>query len=170
MELILIQQKIHTIRDQQVMLDFDLAEMFDIETRGLKQSVRRNGTRFPLDFMFELTKEEWKNFLTSQTVMLENPSKYQPFAFTEHGVTMLASVLRSERAVQMNIAIVRAFVAMRHLASNYKEIMDVIQNLEKKMNHKFKDAWQALNFLLDKREEQGEWEDRNLIGFKRDGE
>ena len=173
MELVLIQQKIYTIREQQVMLDFDLAEMFEVETKVFNQAVKRNEVRFPKDFMFRLSKDEWEA-LRSQIVTLKSGrgqhTKYAPLAFTEHGVTMLASVLRSERAVQMNIAIVRAFVAMRHVAAGHQELAEIIIQLEKKMNRKFKDVWQALNFLLDKREEQGEWQDRTLIGFKRTAE
>ncbi len=170
MQLAHIQQKIYEVGGQKVMLDFDLAEMFEIETKRLKEQVRRNIERFPKDFMFTLTKSEW-DALRSQIATLNGGRgqypKYLPFAFTEHGVTMLASVLRSERAVQMNIAIVRAFVAMRQIAGHYDEMITIIAELEQKMNHKFKDVWQALNFLLDRREEQGEWEDRTLIGFKR---
>ncbi len=169
MQLEVIQSKIYEVRNQKVMLDFDLSEMFEIETKALNQAVKRNSDRFPKDFMFRLSPDEWQ-MMRSQIVTASpdrRNTKATPFAFSEHGVTMLASVLRSERAVQMNIAIVRAFVAMRQIAGHYDEMITIIAELEQKMNHKFKDVWQALNFLLDRREEQGEWEDRTLIGFKR---
>lgn len=114
-----IQSKIYEIRGQRVMLDFDLAELYQVETRTLKQAVRRNIERFPEDFMFEITEPEYnylKNSLTSQIVISNERGgrRYMPFAFTEQGVAMLSSVLRSRTAIQVNIAIMRAFVAMRN--------------------------------------------------------
>ena len=114
-----IQSKIYEIRGQRVMLDFDLAELYQGETRALKQAVRRNIERFPEDFMFEITEPEYnylKNSLTSQIVISNERGgrRYMPFAFTEQGVAMLSSVLRSRTAIQANIAIMRAFVAMRN--------------------------------------------------------
>ena len=114
-----IQSKIYEIRGQRVMLDFDLAELYQVETRALKQAVRRNIERFPEDFMFEITEPEYnylKNSLTSQIVISNERGgrRYMPCAFTEQGVAMLSSVLRSRTAIQANIAIMRAFVAMRN--------------------------------------------------------
>lgn len=114
-----IQSKIYEIRGQRVMLDFDLAELYQVETRALKQAVRRNIERFPEDFMFEITEPEYnylKTSLTSQIVISNERGgrRYMPFAFTEQGVAMLSSVLRSRTAIQVNIAIMRAFVAMRN--------------------------------------------------------
>lgn len=114
-----IQSKIYEIRGQRVMLDFDLAKLYQVETRALKQAVRRNIERFPEDFMFEITEPEYnylKNSLTSQIVISNERGgrRYMPFAFTEQGVAMLSSVLRSRTAIQANIAIMRAFVAMRN--------------------------------------------------------
>lgn len=114
-----IQSKIYEIRGQRVMLDFDLAELYQVETRALKQAVRRNIERFPDDFMFEITEPEYnylKTSLTSQIVISNERGgrRYMPFAFTEQGVAMLSSVLRSRTAIQANIAIMRAFVAMRN--------------------------------------------------------
>ncbi len=108
-----IQHKIHTIRNQKVMLDFDLAELYGVETKRLKEAVRRNNTRFPDDFMFELEVAEWKNLRSRIASSSWGGVRYAPFAFTEQGVAMLASVLKSETAIQINIAIVRAFVAIR---------------------------------------------------------
>ena len=119
MDIQIIQNKIYEIRGQRVMLDFDLAELYQVETRTLKQAVRRNIERFPEDFMFEITETEYnflKNSLTSQIVISNERGgrRYMPFAFTEEGVAMLSGVLRSKIAVQVNIAIMRAFVAIRN--------------------------------------------------------
>ena len=110
---ITIQNKIYEIRNHKVMLDFDLAELYGVETKRLKEAVRRNITRFPSDFMFELEIIEWKNLRTQIASSSWGGVRYKPFAFTEQGVAMLASVLKSETAIQVNIAIVRAFVAIR---------------------------------------------------------
>ena len=115
----LIQRKIYEIRGQKVMLDFDLAEMYGIETKYLKRAVKHNIRRFPSDFMFELTKEEWEslrcNFCTSNK---RGGTRYMPFAFTEPGVAMLSSVLNSDVAIEINISIMRVFIAIRQLAAN----------------------------------------------------
>jgi len=120
-QLELIQSKIYEIRGQRVMLDFDLAELYGIETKYLKRSVKNNIRRFPPDFMFELIKEEWDslrcNFCTLKAGRGQHP-KYLPYAFTELGVAMLSSVLHSEVAVEINISIMRTFVAIRQLISN----------------------------------------------------
>ena len=119
MDIQIIQNKIYEIRGQRVMLDFDLAELYQVETRTLKQAVRRNIERFPEDFMFEITETEYnflKNSLTSQIVISNERGgrRYMPFAFTEEGVAMLSGVLRSKIAVQVNIAIMWAFIAIRN--------------------------------------------------------
>ena len=119
MELSIIQTKIYTLRNQKVMLDFDLAKMYSVETRVLNQAVKRNIERFPEDFMFQLNEYEWNN-MSSQFVMTsksKRPKSALPLVFTEHGVTMLSSILRSKTAIQVNIQIVRAFVVMRKLLS-----------------------------------------------------
>ncbi len=115
-----IQNKIYEIRDRKVMLDFDLAEMYGVPTKALKQSVKRNIRRFPPDFMFELTKSEWIELVTNCDHIPENMkhSHILPSAFSEHGVTMISSVLRSDAAISISIQIVRAFVSMRHLILN----------------------------------------------------
>lgn len=122
------------IRVQKVMLDFDLAEMYQVETRVLNQSVKRNIDRFPKDFMFQLTLEEWES-ISSQFVMtsrLKRPKSAIPLAFTEHGVVMLSSVLRSDIAIQTSVLIVRAFVAMRQLITTPQ--IDRVGQLEKQIN------------------------------------
>ena len=110
------------------MLDFDLAVLYEVETRVLNQAIKRNIESFPDDFMFQLSKSEWQN-MSSQFVMtypIKRPKSAIPYAFTEHGVTMLASVLKSPKARQMNIQIVRAFITLRNWALNYKELADKI--------------------------------------------
>ena len=150
MELQLIQQKIYAIRGHSVIIDRDLAALYGVETKVLKQAVRRNIKRFPDDFMFEMTKEElniWRSqFVTSKSD--KQGLRYSPFCFTEQGVAMLSSVLNSDKAIDVNIAIVRAFVLLRQHLSDYKDLKEQIANLEKEMNIKFKDIYQALEYLL----------------------
>jgi len=132
-ELQLIQSKIYEIRGQKVMLDFDLAEMYEVETRVLNQAVKRNIERFPEDFMFQLTKEETLNW-KSQIVMsnsIKMGMRRSPYAFTELGVAMLSSVLNSKAAIQINMSIMRAFVAIRQLIANPP--VDRVGELEKQM-------------------------------------
>jgi glyoxylate utilization-related uncharacterized protein len=130
----LIESKIYLIRGQKVMWDVDLAEMDGVFTKALKQAVRRNIERFPEDFMFELTKEEVDTLLRSQIVTLKRGEhiKYLPFVFTEHGVLMLSSVLRSEQAVQVNIQIMRVYSKMKELLLMHKDILVKPEQLEKR--------------------------------------
>ena len=132
-DLQLIQSKIYEIRGQRVMLDFDLAELYQVETRVLNQAVKRNIDRFPEDFMFQVTAEEWV-VISLQFVMTsrnKRPKSALPLAFTEHGVVMLSSVLRSDIAVQTSVLITRAFVAMRQMIANSPVIMSA--QLQKEM-------------------------------------
>ena len=134
MDLQIIQDKIYEIRGQKVMLDFDLAEMYQVETRVLNQAVKRNAERFPEDFMFQLSITEWEN-MSSQFVMTsknKRPKSALPLAFTEHGVVMLSSVLRSDIAVQTSVLITRAFVAMRQMIANSPVIMSAQHQKEMK--------------------------------------
>jgi phage regulator Rha-like protein len=168
MHLLTIQRKIYEIRGQKVMLDFDLAELYEVETRALNQAVKRNIDIFPDDFMFQLTQNEWENML-SQIVMtypVKRPKTAFPYAFTEHGVTMLANVLKSKKARQTSIAIVRAFIALKQFALNYKEISEKLKELENKYNKQFKDVYEAINYLLQKDKQETEQKERKRIGFK----
>ncbi len=135
MELQIIQNKIYEIRGQKVMLDSDLAELYEVETKVLNQGVKRNSTRFPEDFMFQLTDNEYINlksqFVTSSLSNYGGVRKL-PYVFTEQGVAMLSSVLRSEKAVQVNIAIMRTFVAIRQYAFGYKDLKEKIEQIESK--------------------------------------
>jgi hypothetical protein len=164
MELMVIQNKVHTLRGCKIMLDFDLAELYEIETKVLKQAVRRNIERFPDDFMFELTREEYLS-LRSQFVTLEKGkgrhAKYLPFAFTEQGVAMLSSVLNSYKAIQMNITIMRAFVSIRQHYIDSKELRERIDKLEDEMQVKFNDIHQALRYLLEPPQKE-----RRQVGFR----
>ncbi|MBS9767636.1 MAG: ORF6N domain-containing protein [Flavobacteriaceae bacterium] len=162
-----IQSKIYTVRNQQVMFDFDLAELYQVETRVLKQSVKRNIKRFPLDFMFTLNEEEI-NLMVSQNVI---PSKShlggaKPFAFTEQGVAMLSGVLKSDIAIEMNIIIVRAFVQLRKLALTHTELSNKLNEIEQKYNKQFENIYEALNYLLEKDKNEIKQSNRNRIGYK----
>src|ERR1035437_299943 len=162
MELQIIQNKIIEIRGHKVMLDFHLAELYEVETRALKQAVKRNMERFPEDFMFILTKDEWKEVITNCD-NLPSTIKFSPavpFAFTNRGVAMLSSVLKSKKAIAVNISIMRAFALLRQYLSDYKNLKQSIEALEKEMNLKFKDIYEALNFLLSPKSE------RKPIGYK----
>lgn len=151
MNLTVIQQKIYELRGQRVMLDFDLSVLYEIENKSLKRAVRRNISRFPADFMFELTKEEYQSLRYQfGTLKRGEHAKYLPFAFTEHGVAMLASILNSEKAINMSISIVRAFIAMKQMALQYKELAEQLAKLEKETKKQFKDIYEALNYLLQK--------------------
>ena len=157
MELQIIQNKIFEIRGQRVMLDFHLAELYHVETRALKQAVRRNKERFPDDFMFELTKEESNQLINtgvSQSVISPsyNFGSSTIFAFTEQGVAMLSSVLRSKIAIEINISIMRAFVLMRKMITGYEDLRQRIEQLEVETNMQFNDIYQALTELASKNE------------------
>ena len=166
MQLQLIQKKIYELRGHKVMLDFDLAVLYEVETRALKQAVRRNITRFPGDFMFELTEKEIE-ILTSQNVMSSwGGRRHHPFVFTEQGVSMLSSVLKSKTAIEVNISIMRAFVLTRQFLSNYEDLKKQISILEKDMNHKFKDVYEALNYLIQINKKETEQKERKRIGYK----
>lgn len=163
-----IYSKIYTIRDQKIMFDFDLAALYEVETRVLNQSVKRNIDIFPPDFMFRLSVQEWE-IMSSQIVMTysyKRPKKVLPLVFTEHGVAMLANVLKSKKARQTSIAIVRAFIALKQFALNYKEITDRLSEMENKNNKQFKDVYDAINYLLRKDEQESEQKERKRIGFK----
>jgi len=166
MELQIIQQKIHEIRGVRVMLDADLAELYGVKTRVLKQAVRRNIERFPADFMFELSNNEVE-ILRSQIVTSSwGGARYLPFAFTEHGVAMLSSVLNSPQAIETNIAIIRAFIALRHYAGAYAELSQKITELEAKYDAEIANIHEALTQLAPPDEDPNAWQNRPRIGFK----
>jgi hypothetical protein len=166
MQLPVIQRKIYEVREPTVMLDFDLAELYDTETKYLKRAVRANIKRFPPDFMFELSKDEWEslrcNFCTSK---IRGGARYSPFAFTEQGVAMLSGILNSEKAIDVNIAIMRAFVLVRQYSLSDKELSVRLNELETKYNQQFKDVYDAINFLLQRDKQKVDQQQRKRIGF-----
>ncbi|KGN92771.1 ORF6N domain-containing protein [Porphyromonas gulae] len=165
MELQLIQNNIFEIRGQRVMLDYNLAELYEVETRALKQAVKRNIKRFPPDFMFELTKSEWQELITMCDNLPQNLkfSPALPFAFTEQGVAMLSSVLRSPQAIEVNISIMRAFVILRQYALGYAELNRKLEEFMIETNMQFSDIYQALTELASQKEQENK--PRRQIGF-----
>lgn len=158
-----IERAILFIRGHKVMLDGDLAALYDVEVKVLNQAVRRNLDRFPDDFMFQLTKEEFDD-LRSQSVTSSSGwggRRYPPYAFTEQGVAMLSSVLRSKRAVQVNIEIMRAFVRLRRMLASHAELARKLDALEKKYDAQFKVVFDAIRQLMAPPEPK-----RRLIGFR----
>jgi len=163
-----IERAILLIHGQKVMLDADLAALYGVETRVLVQAVKRNLERFPEDFMFQLNKEE-ADFLTSQIVTLKRGRgqhrKYLPYAFTEQGVAMLSSVLRSPGAIQVNIEIMRAFIRLRQMLASNAELARKLDALEKKYDAQFKEVFEAIRQLMAPSEPK-----RRAIGFRKGGE
>ncbi|MBI4595125.1 MAG: ORF6N domain-containing protein [Candidatus Tectomicrobia bacterium] len=143
--------KIYLIRNIKVMLDRDLADLYEVETKVFNQAVRRNLKRFPEDFMFQLTKEEAQNVSRSQFVTLKRGQniKYLPMAFTEQGVAMLSSVLNSDRAIMVNIQIMRVFTKPRQMLSGYEELKRKIEAMEQKYDEQFRIVFEAIKQLLE---------------------
>ena len=173
MDLQIIQNKIFEVRGCRVMLDYHLAELYQVETRALKQAVKRNIERFPGDFMFVLTQEEANLLLSigvSQNVI---PLDYNfgvamPMAFTEQGVAVRSSVLRSKVAIEVNISIMRAFVLMRQMAIGYEELSRRIEELEVSTDAQFNELYQALTQLLSQSKQQKERRPVGFVTYNRD--
>lgn len=190
-----IVNKIHLIRDQKVMLDFDLAVLYEVETKRVNEQVKRNIERFPEEFMFRLTSKEWQTIRSQiATTVQQNIDsqprinmrsqiatssqskrkvKYPPYAFTEHGVTMLANVLKSERAVKMSIAVVRAFIELKKNALRYNDILEKIEDLkahlgehDSQLNQIYTAIENLLDDKVDKESKENSWKNRQRIGFK----
>jgi hypothetical protein len=168
MELELIKRSILEIRGKKVILDFELAKMYQVETKYLKRTVRNNLKRFPPDFMFEITNDEWSslrcNFSTSKK---QGGIRYVPFAFTEQGVAMLSGLLNSDVAIEVNINIMRAFVLMRQFALTYQELSEKLIDLENRHNQKFDDIEQVLKYLIQKDKKQIQERERKQVGYKK---
>jgi hypothetical protein len=162
MELEVIQNKIFEIRGYKVMLDFDLAQLYNVENKRLKEAVRRNINRFPKDFMFELTEIEFNSLRSQIASSNRGGIRYMPFAFTEQGIAMLSSILNSKKAIEINISIIRAFVTIRQFSLTYAELKTRIEEIESQ----FPDIYKALNYLVDKDKNPGKENDRNKIGYK----
>ena len=194
-----IQNRIYEIRGERVMLDFDLAALYEVETKVFNQAVKRNAKRFPNDFIFRLTKSEWDS-LRSQFVTLENDNtkiitpkknnttalrsqnvtlnkgrgrhtKYLPLAFTEQGFAMLSGVLNSEKAIEMNIAIMRAFVAIRRIVLMQSDMREQLKQIKEHLGShdaQLNQIYDAMENLLDEKAAQRKWDDRDRVGFKID--
>lgn len=180
-----IQNRIYELRGERVMLDFDLADLYEAPTKALNQAVKRNIKRFPKDFMFRLTLNEWKDIRSqnvtapaSPALRSQNVTAYQikrntnvtPYAFTEQGVAMLSGILNSDKAINMNIAIMRAFVEVRKillqqsdLKSQLKEIKERLGSHDAQLNQ----IYDAMENLLDEKAAQRKWDERTRIGFKK---
>ena len=158
----LIESKILLIRGKKVMLDQSLAELYRVETRALNQAVKRNLPRFPEDFMFQLTKKEAEALLRSQFVILKKGQhyKYLPYVFTENGVAMLSSVLNSERAIMVNIQIMRTFTRLREILSSHEELKQKLAQMEQKYDDNFKVVFDAIRALMAPQEKP-----KKKIGF-----
>ena len=170
MELTVIQKKIYEVRGYKVMLDKDLALLYEVPTKSLNLAVKRNIDRFPVDFMFQLTKEEFDSLRFQNETSKRGGTRYLPYAFTELGVAMLSSVLNSSKAIQMNITIMRAFVTLKQFALNYKDLTEKINELREKIDGhdvQLNQIYDAIEGLLDDKTEQKSWKDRERIGFKK---
>ena len=179
-----IQNRIYDIRGERVMLDRDLAALYETETKALNLAVKRNLKRFPRDFMFQLTKEEYESLrfqietsknsesmrLQIETSKGRGGTRYLPYAFTEQGVAMLSGILNSDKAISMNIAIMRAFVEVRRvllqqsdLKTQLKEIKDRLGEHDEQLNQ----IYDTIENLLDEKAEENKWNERERIGFKK---
>jgi hypothetical protein len=167
MEIQFIQQQIYEVRGMKVMLDYDLANLYGVQTKNLNLAVKRNIKRFPEDFMFELNKDEWDSLrLQIETSNQRGGNRYLPNAFTEQGLAMLSGILNSDKAIQVNIAIMRAFVLIRNFALTNKDLTQKLEKLESKYNKQFADVFEAINFLIQKDKKATIQTDRKKIGFK----
>ncbi|MCE2655544.1 MAG: ORF6N domain-containing protein [Sediminibacterium sp.] len=170
-EINLIQQKIHEIRGEMVMLDFDLALLYEVDTKVLNQAVKRNEQRFPIDFMFRLTQKEWDSMI-SQNVISSSINRRKdttPFAFTEHGVAMISGVLKSEKAVKMNISIIRMFIEMKRVLLKNASIKGQLQEMRERIGEhdvQLNKIYDTIEHLLDLTINRVKWNERNRIGFK----
>jgi len=145
----LIASKIYLIRGQKIMLDRDLAELYGVETAQLKRAVRRNRERFPDDFMFELSISELDDLRCQFGTSKWGGTRYKPFAFTEQGVAMLSGVLKSERAIKVNVQIMRTFTKLRNMLSSHKDLKLKIEDMEKRYDKQFRIVFEAIQQLLE---------------------
>ena len=180
-----IQNRIYELRGERVMLDRDLADLYEIETKALNLAVKRNLKRFPKDFMFQLTKEEYDSLRfqietleTSNSLRLQNAtlktgrgqhSKYLPYAFTEQGVAMLSGVLNSDKAISMNIAIMRAFVEIRKILMQEFDFKEQLKQIKERIGEhdaQLNQIYDAMENLLDERASARKWNEREKLGLK----
>lgn len=162
-------RKIFVIRGQKVILDRDMAELYEVETKVFNQAVKRNLDRFPPDFMFQLTKKEFDNLRSQFVTSSWGGSRYLPYVFTEQGAGMLSSILNSKKAISMNIAIIRAFAEIRKVALHNKNIADKLKLLEDRIGEhdlQLGRIYDTIEDLLDKKIQEETWKNRKRIGFK----
>jgi hypothetical protein len=155
--------RIHTIRNQKVMLDFDLAEVYGIATMRLNEQVKRNINRFPEDFMFQLTEIEYQNLISQNAISSWGGRRKLPFAFTEHGAVMASTVIKSDSAIKASIFVVRTFVKLRQLISGYKALTERMDMIEEKYDSQFEQVLITLDKLAEKKNTP-----RKYIGFQED--
>ncbi|MFV0604708.1 MAG: ORF6N domain-containing protein [Niabella sp.] len=155
-----IQNRIYELRGERIMLDFDLAALYEVETRIFNQAVKRNIKRFPEDFMFRLTKKEWSDMRSQIVMTSKRPLTALPYAFTEQGVAMLSGVLNSDRAIQMNIAIMRAFVEIRKILLLQNDVTEQLKLLKDRVSGhdiQLNQIYDALENLLDEKAAERKW-------------
>jgi len=164
-----IRSKIITLRNQRVVLDSDLAGLYSVETKMLLRAVKRNLKRFPCDFMFQLTKDEFDNLKYQNGTSKRGGRRYIPYVFTEQGIAMMSSVLRSEKAIEINIAIMRVFVMVARIIDSSKTLSEKIEDIEKKQesyknktNKNIKEIFNVINYLTERKEK----DNKNKIGFE----
>lgn len=181
-----IQNRIYEIRGERVMLDFDLADLYETETKALNQAVKRNIKRFPSDFMFRLSLVEWLSIrsqsvtasestltLRSQSVtasQIKRNTTVTPYAFTEQGVAMLSGILNSDKAINMNIAIMRAFVEVRKVLVKQNDLKEQLKEIKQRLGEhdaQLNQIYEAMENLLDEKAAQRKWNERERIGFKK---
>lgn len=161
MEMDVIHTKIHTFRGVRVMLDYDLADLYEMETKNLNLAVKRNLLRFPDDFMFRLTKEEFESLRLQNVTSKRGGTRYLPYAFTEQGVAMLSGILNSPKAIQVNIAIMRTFVKIRQYMLHFQVLADKLAEHEQQ----FADVYEVLDYLMNKDKSSTAQQERTRIGF-----
>ena len=181
-----IQNRIYELRGERVMLDFDLAELYEVPTKALNQAVKRNLMRFPQDFMFRLSSAEWQNIRSQNVTALDievsmrsqivtasqsrRNTEVTPYAFTEQGVAMLSGIINSEKAINMNIAIMRAFVAIRRIALQQSDLKEQLKEIKERIGEhdvQLSGIYDAIENLLDEKAQQRKWDEREKIGFKK---
>lgn len=166
----IIANKIYLIREQKVMIDKDLAELYQVETKQLKRQVRRNIERFPEDFMFELTKQEFDNLRSQFGTSNWGGNRYAPLVFTEQGVAMLSSVLSSPTAIKVNIQIIRVFTKIREMLTDNLSVKLEIEEIKKKLTNHSKNIELVFNYLDELIEKKDNEKPRKQIGYKSDTE
>lgn len=164
-----ILNRIYMVRKEKVMLDRDLAELYGVETKRLKEAVKRNKERFPKDFMFEMTANEFKRWREDAALSIADKQglRYAPFCFTEQGVTMLSCILSSKTAIEVNVRIIRVFTKLREYALTHKEILVQLSKLEKEVKNNSRDIENIFSVLKELIEKQASPSPRNKIGYKR---